>query len=342
MPDRDRANLRYPLAPMVAGAVRELPVGPGWAYEPKWDGWRQLAWVRAGRVQLQTRNGHAIGLQFPDITRALRAALPAGTVLDGELVVWDEGRDRTSFSLLQRRAAAGGGRAPQLARQFPAHYVVFDVLGTAEESLLPAPLRERRDRLEELFADVPNQLVLCPQSDSVTVAREWMDTWVTTGIEGIVAKRRDQRYRAGRGGWRKLRVRGTAEAVIGGVTGWLTAPQTVLVGQYDGNGRLRYTGRSMPLTDEQRAELAPLLSRPVATRRGEPVRHPWPQPLPPSWSASWQRPEAQAYVQVEPAVVAELLVDTAIERGRYRHPVRHVRVRRDLSVYDVPLLGVTE
>ncbi|GIF69430.1 hypothetical protein Ais01nite_74650 [Asanoa ishikariensis] len=158
----------------------------------------------------------------------------------------------------------------------------------------------------------------------------------------MVAKRLDQRYQAGRSGWRKLRVRTTAEAIIGGVTGWPNAPQTVLIGRLDSTGRLRYMGRSTPLTDEQRGELAPLLSRPVAQRRGMPVQHPWPQPLPAAWSGSWQRPEPLRYVQVEPDVVAELLVDTAIERGRYRHPVQHVRARRDMSIYDVALFGVDE
>ncbi|MDG4825599.1 ATP-dependent DNA ligase [Asanoa sp. WMMD1127] len=339
--ERDRASLRYPLAPMVATSVPELPVGPGWAYEPKWDGWRQVAWVRDGRVQLQTRNGHPIGLQFPDITRALRETVPAGTVLDGELVVWDEDRERSSFALLQRRAAAGR-HALRLAHRYPAHFVVFDLLATPEQSLLPAPLAERRQHLERLLADVPNQLVLCPHTTSPAVAREWIDTWTSTGIEGVVAKRRDQRYRAGRGGWRKLRVRTTAEAVIGGVTGWPSAPQTVLVGRFDAGGRLRYLGRSLPLTDEQRVELAPLLSPPAARRRGAPVAHPWPQPLPAAWSGSWQRPEPQRYAQVEPEVVAELLVDTAVDQGRYRHPVHYVRPRRDLSVYDVPLLGVED
>lgn len=325
---------------MLATSVRELPVGPDWAYEPKWDGWRQVAWIRANRVQLQTRNGHPLGLQFPDITRALRP-LPPGLVLDGELIVWDEARERSSFSLLQRRAAAGR-QALRLARQFPAHFVVFDVLATADESLLPAPLAERRRLLEDLLANIPTQLVLCPHSTSPAVAREWIDSWVATGIEGVVAKRRDQRYQAGRAGWRKLRVRTTAEAIVGGVTGWVGAPQTVLIGRFDSRGSLRYSGRSTPLTAEQRDELAPLLARPAAQRRGVPLRHPWPQPLPASWSGSWQRPEPLRYVQVEPNVVAEVLVDTAVEGGRYRHPVQHVRVRRDMSVYDVPILGVDE
>lgn len=338
---RDRATLHYPVEPMIAVATDRLPVGPAWCYQPKWDGWRCVGWVRSNRAQLQTRNGKPITTAYPDITRALRSTLPPGTVVDGELIVWDEDRGRSSFALLQRRAAAGR-RVPQLARAHPAHYVIFDLLGTGDESLLPAPLAERRDRLERLLTDAPAPLVLCPQTTTPAVAAEWTETWTTTGIEGVVAKRLDQPYRLGRRGWRKLRTRTTSEAIVGGVTGWLHAPQTILVGQYDAHGRLRYTGRSTPLTDAQRAELAPLLSQPVAQRRGQPVNHPWPQPMPASWLGSWQTREPARYVQVEPEVVAEILTDTAIERGRYRHPIGYLRPRRDLSAYDVPLLGVDE
>ncbi|MEV4539298.1 ATP-dependent DNA ligase [Asanoa sp. NPDC049518] len=227
---------------MTAASTHELPVAAAWAYEPKWDGWRCLAWVRDGRVQLQTRNGKPIGGQFPDITRALRQSLPPGVVLDGELVVWDEGRQRSSFALLQRRAGAGR-RVLQLARQYPAHYVVFDVLATGDASWLPAPLVERRALLEELMTETPANLVLCPHTTDPAVAREWIETWTDTGIEGVVAKRRDQPYRIGRSGWRKLRVRTTAEAVVAGVTGWITAPQTVLIGRYDSYDRLRCVDR---------------------------------------------------------------------------------------------------
>jgi hypothetical protein len=106
--------------------------------------------------------------------------------------------------------------------------------------------------------------------------------------------------------------------------------------------RKSYVGRSTPLTDVQRAELAAVLSRPVAQRRGAPVQHPWPQPLPASWLGSWEKPTEVPYVQVEPTAVAEILVDTAFEHARFRHRVRFVRVRRDMSVYDVPILGAED
>lgn len=119
------------------------------------------------------------------MTRTVRATLPAGVVVDGELLVWDAARERSSFALLQRRAAAGR-RVLQLARQFPAHFVIFDLLATAEQSLLPAPLSERRALLEQLLADAPTPLVLCPQTTDPAVAGEWIDTWTSTGIEGVL------------------------------------------------------------------------------------------------------------------------------------------------------------
>ncbi|TDC81355.1 hypothetical protein E1193_15080 [Micromonospora sp. KC606] len=151
-------------------------------------------------------------------------------------------------------------------------------------------------------------------------------------------KRLDSRYESGQRGWRKYRAYCTTEAIIGGVTGTIHDPDTLFIGRYDRRGRLRYTGRT-PLRAPQRRELARLLSplRP-AERIGAPVTHPWPQPLPANWSGQFDRPEPLRYVQVQPTVVAEIDVDTAFEHHRWRHRVRYLRPRLDLSVYDVPLL----
>ncbi|GAA4580902.1 hypothetical protein GCM10023176_61090 [Micromonospora coerulea] len=132
-------------------------------------------------------------------------------------------------------------------------------------------------------------------------------------------------------------MRAATEAIIGRVTGSLANPSTLLLGRFDRRGHLRFTGRTHPLGMVQRRELAPLLSPPRLQRRGI-VAHPWPQPLPASWSGQLDRPEPLRYVQVEPTVVAEIEVDTAFEHRRWRHRVWYVRPRLDLSVYDVPLL----
>lgn len=332
--DPARSVLRRPVAPMLAAPVDTVPVGPTLLYEPKWDGWRAIAFRGIDGVYLQSRAGRNLTPYFPDVTRAVRS-LPAGVVVDGEIVVWERGR--TNFAQLQRRVTAGRGLL-RLAHDCPAHYVLFDLLAdTGGQVILDAPLSERRARLAELFVGASPQLTLTPQSTDMGEVAEWLSSWAAVGIEGVVIKRRDGRYMPGRRGWSKYRTRLGTEAIVGGVTGSLDDPWTVLLGRFDRRGRLRYTGRTGVLAGPQRRELAGLLSPLILPRRGA-VVHPWPQPLPASWTGQWDRPEPLRYVQVEPTVVVDVHVDTAFEHQRWRHQVRYGRPRLDLSVYDVPLL----
>ncbi|MFE9207475.1 ATP-dependent DNA ligase [Micromonospora sp. NPDC007230] len=339
---RERASagaepmLRRPVAPMLAAPVDVVPEGRDLVHEPKWDGWRCIAFRETGGVYLQSRAGRNLTTYFPDITRAIRAAIPPGAVLDGELIVWERGR--TNFAQLQRRVTAGRD-LPRLARECPAHYVLFDLLADADgQTIIDLPLSQRRARLERLLVDAPAQLTVTPQTADMRQVADWLLHWtVAAGIEGVVSKRLNGRYEPGRRGWSKFRTRIVTEVIVGGVTGSISNPETVLLGRFDRRGRLRYTGRSHPLTSDQRAALAELLSPPRMPRRGT-VAHPWPEPLPPSWSGQLDRPEPLRYVQVEPSVVAEIDADVAFEHGRWRHRVRYARHRPDLSVYDVPLL----
>ncbi|MFC0504154.1 ATP-dependent DNA ligase [Micromonospora costi] len=323
---------------MLAAPVDQVPEGPGLIHEPKWDGWRAIAFRDSDGVYLQSRAGRNLTTYFPDITRAIRSAIPAGAVLDGELIVWERGR--TNFAQLQRRITAGRGLL-RLARDCPAHYVLFDVLADAGgEVVLDLPLFERRARLERLLADAPPTLTLTPQTTDMRQVSDWLIHWtVATGIEGVVTKRLAGRYEPGRRGWSKFRTRVFTEAIVGGVTGSLRNPDTALLGRFDRRGKLRYTGRTHPLTVEQRADLAAALSplRPLQ-RRGGTVVHPWPQPLPAAWSGQLDRPEPLRYVQVEPTAVVEIDADVAFEHQRWRHRVRFSRTRPDMSIYDVPLV----
>lgn len=321
---------RPPLTPMLAAPAASLPTGPDLVYEPKWDGWRALAFRGPDGVRLASRAGRDLTGYFPDVARTLRA-LPSGSVLDGELIVWAEGR--TDFALLQRRVTAGRHLAA-LVRQHPAHFVVFDLLSDpATGSLLDLPLAERRDRLARLLADAPPDLVLCPQTTDVREAREWMRAWADVGVEGVVVKQRDGRYEPGRRGWRKIRAHRTVETLVGGVTGPASDPETLLVGRCDEQGRLRYLGRTHPLSRVQRRDLAGLLE-PVAAEG-----HPWPQPLPGGWSGQLNPAPPLPYTPVRHDVVVEVEADTAYEHGRWRHRVRHLRPRLDLDAADLPVLA---
>ncbi|RZU76147.1 ATP dependent DNA ligase-like protein [Micromonospora kangleipakensis] len=232
--------------------------------------------------------------------------------INGELIVWERGR--TNFAQLHRRVTAGRDLL-RVARERPAHYVLFDLLADAGgHVILNLPLAQRRARLEQLLADAPAQLTLTPQTADMRQVSDWLLNWtVAAGIEGVVSKRLDSRYEPGRRGWSKFRTRIVTEAIIGGVTGSISRPETVLLGRFVRRGRLRYTGRSHPLTLDQRAALAELLSPPRIPRHG--TAHPWPQPLPASWTGQLDRPEPLPYVQVEPTVVAEIDADMALNTG---------------------------
>ncbi|WOT39562.1 ATP-dependent DNA ligase [Streptomyces coeruleorubidus] len=196
---------------------------------------------RAGAAAFTARHGHD-GLVPRDRAAAL-AQLPADTGIDGELVVWE--RDRLAFERLQQRLARRGAAAAQAAREWPAHFVAFDLVQRGGD-LTVWPYARRRAALEELFADhgLTAPWVLCPSTTAPALAEEWL-TWTAAGVEGLCFKRLEDSYRGGVRSWRKYKVRVTTEAVIGEVTGPLTAPRTLLLGRYDPAGRLQYVAAAL-------------------------------------------------------------------------------------------------
>jgi ATP-dependent DNA ligase len=314
--------------PMLAEAWSVLPperaLPGGLAFEQKPDGYRALLFARPGHVFLQSRNGADLTPAFPDLAAAA-LALDRPLVLDGELVVVHDGR--LHFGALQTRARRRGRGAAQAAAEQPAYLIVFDVLETDAE-LLDRPYRERRRILEGLFADgvlVP-PFTLCPATTDRAVGENWLDpAWGTAGIEGVVVKGLAQPYWPGRRGWIKVRARETAEGLLGAVTGSMHAPSTLLMGRYDHAGRLRLVARTAPLPTAARLGVGALL------RPGGPG-HPWHGVR---FSAGWGRGDLD-FTPVQPELVVEFLADTSVDEGRWRHPVRYVRVRSDVAVGDVP------
>jgi ATP-dependent DNA ligase len=311
---------------MRAAGVPELPqprmCRGGCAYEVKWDGWRAAGFVGADGVFLQSRSFRPLAPYFPDVVAHL-AGLPVGTVLDGELLYFDPVAGRTSFEALGRRVVAGHGLAREV-RARPATFVAFDLLNDVDGDLRDRPLRERRSRLEAVLAGAATALQICPQTTDHDEAALWLRAYAPLGCEGIVIKDLDGRYR--RTGWWKFKLRVTAEAIVGGV-----AETSLLLGRFDRDGRLRYVGRTGPLTVPQRREVAEL-----ATPIEPGGSHPWPQPLPASWSR-FDRGDPVTYQPVRPLLVAEFDADPAYESGRWRHSVRYLRIRSDLGPADVDL-----
>ncbi|GFN09882.1 hypothetical protein Smic_84380 [Streptomyces microflavus] len=220
-----------------------------------------------------------------------------------------------------------------MAAQWPAHYVAFDLLrlNGADPDLTAQPYTARRAALEELFTDqaLAPPWTLCPSTTDPTMAAEWLE-WSTVGMEGLVLKNLRGTYRPATRAWRKYRVAHTTDAIIGAVSRSLTDPATVLLGRYDPTGRLRYTGRSTvlprPLASSLPARLSPA---------GE--EHPWTGR---TFSAAWGAKTALTVVLVVPELVVEVRADVSRDSaGRWRHPVKPVRLRDDLAPADVPLFG---
>lgn len=318
---------------MLAEARRQLPpdeaLPRNWFAEQKPDGFRAILFARPGLVMVQSRQGADLTSAFPDIAAAATGLVEA-LVLDGELVVPHAGR--LHFGELQNRARRRGRSAVQAAADRPAYLIVFDVLEAAGTELLRRPYIERRAVLEDLFArDVlAAPFTLCPSTTDRATALDWLDpAWGTVGIEGVVIKGSQQLYLPGKRAWIKVRSRTTSQGMIGGITGALASPATLLLARYDAVGTLRLIARTAPLPTAIRRNLARQL-HPAAPD------HPWHGR---HFSAGWGTRGELEYHPVRPDLVAEFQADTAIDAGLYRHPVRFLRLRDDLTVQQVPPFG---
>lgn len=315
----------FPQDPMLARHVASLPeptaLGGGCVYEPKIDGYRAMLFVTDEGCRVQSRRGHDITEEFGDVAAAAAEHLPAGVVLDGELVVWARGIP--DFGELQRRLGRAG---KQHISQKPAAFVAFDILSAADNDVRPAPLRVRRQLLEAVLDDVPPTLQLCAQTNDIAVARDWMAEFATSdlGMEGLVVKGAATPYRNGAREWLKYRHRDTVEVVVGGVSGSLEAPGHLVLGLPNGEGVLSFAGTTTELSPAQRREVAELL-QPSDTE------HEWLLDV----GTRWGRAGRQTVLSVAETLVVEISVDSSVQDRRWRHPAKLVRVRPDLTPAEV-------
>lgn len=240
--------MEYPVIVALAEPASTLPAGPGWWFEPKFDGDRAILW-RRDTVRIQTRSGRDATQQWYDLAAA-GMDLPPDTVLDGEAVVWRDGK--TDFGAVRSRASARGRRLADLVARYPASYAAFDIVMLAGVDLRGRPYLERRQALLDVLAELPPPIQAVPATDDPDVARAWIEQLAGQGIEGVVAKRATSTYRAGRSpAWRKVRHSETVDAEVIGYTGTAARPTKLVVRLPDGRRMLSQT-------------LAPRLSRDVA------------------------------------------------------------------------------
>jgi ATP-dependent DNA ligase len=290
-----------PLAPQLARSRTSLPEAEGWAYEPKWDGFRALAFVDGDDVYLQSRNGKPLGRYFPEVL----ASLPAGRyVLDGEVVA-------ASFDTLGQRIHPAKSRIERLSVETPARYIAFDLLASGDDVLLERPYAERRAALEALGLD---GVELTPVVRDPEGAADWL-----LHEEGVIAKEVDAPYRPGeRVGMVKVKRVRTIDAVV---LGWRPgkAEATVgalILGLYGADGRLREVGHSSGFTAKEKRSLVGELAPYETGERGsgEPSR----------WSAG----RDLEWVALRPELVVEVTFDH-VSDGRIRHGAKVHRWRED-------------
>ena len=308
---------------MEALSVDAIPEGKGWLYEPKWDGFRALAFRDGDEIQLQSKNGLPLARYFPEVIEQLRAIKASRFVLDGELVI--RVGSQLSFEELQMRIHPAESRVRKLAKEHPATLLVFDLLVDQNGELLTArPLSARRPKLEAFarrFLTVPG-IRLSKASTQRKVVDRWFAS-VGGALDGVIAKRLDCEYRSGdRKGAVKIKKLRSADCVVGGFRYASNAKVigSLLLGLYDREGKLNHVGFTSGLSQEERKalvrKLTPLVAPPGFTGRA------------PGGPSRWSTERSEQWEPLKPKLVVEVTYDHVSDE-RFRHGTRLVRWRPD-------------
>lgn len=308
-----------PYLPMEASTGAELPEGNDWQYEPKWDGFRCIAFRDEDEVQLQSKAGEPLARYFPEVTEALLAVHAKHFVVDGEIFL-------PSFDNLLQRIHPAASRIAKLSKETPASLVVFDLLVDERRRVIAdQPLRERRPALEafaERYFPGNERIQLSPATCDVAKAREWLAS-VGVKLDGVVAKRLDLPYQTGnREGMVKVKNMRTADCVVGGfryaAKGNLVG--SLLLGLYDAEGLLHHVGfcSAIPTADkpELTGKLEKLRKAPGFTGRA------------PGGPSRWSTERSTEWEPLDPVLVVEVRYDH-FSGGRFRHGTKLMRWRPD-------------
>ncbi len=308
-----------PIATMEARVKEKPPEPPGWRYEPKWDGFRAVAW--SDDVRLDSRNQKPLLRYFPELAPAL-AQLPSGTVVDGEVLVVRD--DRTSFDALQLRIHPAESRINLLAEETPASLVGFDLLALKGKDWRPEPFAERRKHLEKLFAGLGGPWHLTPSTEDFDVAVRWFDDFEAAGCDGIVCKRLDGPYVEGKREMIKWKHRRSVDCVVGGYREHKDGGKigSLLLGLFNADGELHFIGHCSGFSDHDRVEL---LKQFEQLRSDESFGF---EARMPGAKSRWSAGKDLSWTPVQPGVVVQVSYDQLTE-SRFRHATRLERWRPD-------------
>jgi ATP-dependent DNA ligase len=308
---------------MEARTAEELPKGDGaWQFEPKWDGFRCLAFKGTEAVDLRAKSGKPLGRYFPELTAMLHRLGAKDFVVDGEIVIEIDGR--ASFDALQMRLHPAESRIRKLSMETPARLILFDMLvAPGGRSMLEASLIERRAEVENFVSEYGGQgLQLSRSTTEFTIAERWLREDTHGSTDGVVAKALDEPYRPGERAMVKVKRLRTADCVVGGFR-YLNARRQVgslLLGLYNDNGQLDHVGFTSTIANEERAAL---------TERLEELRGgPGFTGKAPGGPSRWSTERSGEWEPVKPELVVEVRFDH-VTGGRFRHGTRLLRWRPD-------------
>ena len=313
----------YP--PMEALPATDLPTGPGWQYEPKWDGFRCLAFRDQARIELMSKAAKPLTRYFPELAANLSALSARQFVLDGEIVIPQDGQ--LSFDALLMRIHPAASRIRKLSESTPSAFIVFDLLvDDRGKSLVSLPLDQRRQKLEQFAKKyfARNAAIrLSPVTTDLSVAKKWFHLGVA--LDGVVAKRRDLPYQSGeRSGMQKIKRERTADCIVGGFRYLEGKPLvgSLLLGLYNHEGKLDHVGFTSSIHQKDRPaltkKLKKLIKPPGFTGKA------------PGGPSRWSSKRSTEWEPLDPKLVVEVQFDH-FTGGRFRHGTRFLRWRPEKS-----------
>jgi ATP-dependent DNA ligase len=314
----------HSVAPMEARSAETLPNEPGkWQFEPKWDGFRCLAFKDGGAVELKGKSGTSLGRFFPEVLATLLDVPFERFVVDGELVI--ELNGRLTFDALQARLHPAASRIRKLSQETPARLILFDMLVGADGSRVEAlPLTQRRSALEAFGekAAIAGKLIVTPCTRDLTQATEWLNDFTHDGRDGVVAKRLDGRYLSGERAMIKVKRLRTADCVVGGFR-YLSGGDEVgslLLGLYNAQGLLDHVGFTSTIANDERQaltrKLRALQAQPGFTGKA------------PGGPSRWNTERTGEWEPLKPELVVEVRYDH-VTSDRFRHGTKLLRFRPD-------------
>jgi ATP-dependent DNA ligase len=305
---------------MEAKMVGALPTGPGWQYEPKWDGFRAIASRSGDAIEIMSKSGKSLARYFPEIMAVLAATHERDFVVDGELIL--PIGEILSFDALQARLHPAESRIARLAVETPAKLMLFDCLALAGKELIVAPLEERRTAIERFHAAEGNSaLLLSPATADERQAVSWLEN-SGGALDGVIAKPLGAPYAPGERAMRKMKQHRTADCVVGGFRRSKNGPEvaSLLLGLYDDTGCLHHVGFTSALADEDKAALTKKLEAMIAEpgftgkASGGPSR--------------WNDGKESPWHPLAPELVVEVRYDQVTGK-RFRHGTALMRWRPD-------------